>query len=113
MSQFNQKQPFWIKSAKHLISNEKNKINFSGQPNILKVRKESTHTRIKKIKQIKNKSNFKFMIEKFVKLRTWKQNFFFSNVLVTGGSCKKSPQTINWIPPNGLSFPRIILWSSK
>ena len=34
---------------------------------------------------------------------TWKQNSVFSLVLFdTGGSCKKSPLRISWIPPNGL-----------
>lgn len=35
---------------------------------------------------------------------TWKQNFFFSACFTTGGSCKKSPDKINWIPPKGISF---------
>lgn len=47
----------------------------------------------------------------------WKQNllagvFFASKMfrlsdLTTGGSWKKSPQRISWMPPNGLSLRRI------
>lgn len=32
---------------------------------------------------------------------TWKQNLGWSVVLLTGGNCRKSPQIISWIPPNG------------
>lgn len=41
----------------------------------------------------------------------WKQNFWVAGVFrgTTGGSCKKSPHTISWIPPKGLSTPLTIL----
>lgn len=32
---------------------------------------------------------------------TWKQKLAFSFPLETGGSWRKSPQTISWMPPNG------------
>lgn len=47
----------------------------------------------------------------------WKQNFAvgceeeeedFKSFFVTGGSWKKSPHSISWMPPNGLSFRRIL-----
>lgn len=32
---------------------------------------------------------------------TWKQKLAFSFPLETGGSWRKSPHTISWMPPNG------------
>lgn len=32
---------------------------------------------------------------------TWKQKLAFSFPLDTGGSCRKSPHMISWMPPNG------------
>lgn len=44
---------------------------------------------------------------------TWKQNCGGWEPLVTGGSCRKSPQMMSWIPPNGLFRCRMALERSK
>ena len=44
---------------------------------------------------------------------TWKQNCGGWEPLVTGGSCRKSPQMMSWIPPNGLFCCRTALERSK
>lgn len=44
---------------------------------------------------------------------TWKQNCGGWEPLVTGGSCRKSPQMMSWIPPNGLSCCRTVLERSE
>ena len=48
-----------------------------------------------------------------MRIFTWNANFLFSPVFVTGGSCKKSPHNISWIPPNGLSLFFITLQATK
>ena len=50
-----------------------------------------------------------FSVKILFQISDSKQNLLFLSFNPTGGNWKKSPQHINWSPPNGASLPRIRL----